>query len=115
MPLNSSVRENGEIIISSGDRLTVETAADFARLASEALAASDKVAMEFDPALRIDITGVQIICAACKSAAVSGKSFSYHGLQPPGLAEMIAASGAERSTVCKHNNASSCVWFGGGN
>jgi len=113
MPLNSSVHENGEVIINSGDRLTIETAADFTQLTREALGASNKVAIQFEAAVEIDITGVQIICAACKSAAAGGKSFSQHGLQPPGLAEIIAASGAERRTVCKHNNDSSCVWFGG--
>ena len=113
MPLNSSVRENGEVIITSGNRLTIETAADFTRIAREALGTSNKVTIEFEPVVEIDITGVQIICAACKSAAASGKIFSHHGLQPPGLTEIIVASGAERRTVCKHNNDSSCAWFGG--
>ena len=76
MPLNSSVRENGEIIITSGDRLTIETAAEFSRIIGEAFEASKNIALEFEPVVDIDITGVQIICSACKSAAVGGKTFS---------------------------------------
>ena len=115
MPLNSSVRENGEIIITSGDRLTIETAADFSRIIREALEASNSVALEFEPAVEFDITGVQILCSACKSAAQSGKTFSFHGPQPQALAEIITSSGAERRAVCKYNNDSTCIWFGGAN
>lgn len=115
MPLNSSCRENGEIIITSGDRLTVENAADFSRIIREALEASKKVAIEFEATVEFDITGLQVLCSACKSAAAGGNSFSYHGLQPKALADIITSSGAERSAVCKHNNGSTCIWFGGAN
>ncbi len=115
MPMNSSVRESGEIIITSGARLTIENAANFALLVSEALDASDVVAIEFEPEVEIDITGLQILCSACKSAAQNGKVFSYHGLQPPALADLIASSGTGRHAGCKHNNNSNCIWFGGAN
>lgn len=113
MPLNSSVRENGEIIVTSGDRLTIETAAEFSSIIREALEASKSVSIEFEPTVEIDITGMQILCSACKSAALSGKSFSYHGPQPRALTDIITSSGAERYAVCKHNNNSTCIWFGG--
>jgi anti-anti-sigma regulatory factor len=115
MPLNSSVRENGTIVITGGDRLTIENAADFLRVARDALDSSTSVAIEFEPTLAIDITGLQILCSACKSAALSGKTFSYSGNQPPALTDLIASCGAERHAVCKHNNDSTCTWFGGGN
>ena len=113
MPLNSSVRENGEIIITSGDRLTIENAAEFTRLVREALAGYSTVLVEFDAKVEFDITGLQILCSACKSAAAAGKTFTYRGPQPQGLVDIIAASGAERNTICKHNNDSACIWFGG--
>lgn len=115
MPLNSSVRENGEIIVTSGDRLTIENAAEFSRIVREALESSSVVELEFEQTVEIDITGLQIICSACKSAANSGKIFSYHGLQPQALADIIKISGAERRAACKHNNDSTCIWFGGAN
>lgn len=115
MPLNSSVRENGNIIVTSGARLTIENAAEFSRILREALEASRTVALEFEPEVEIDITGVQVLCSACKSAAESGKTFSYHGLRPQAMADIITSSGAERNSVCKHNNNSTCIWFGGVN
>ena len=115
MPLNSSVRETGAIIVTSGDRLTIENAAEFSRIIKEALEASDNVALEFESAVEIDLTGLQILCSACKSAAAAGKTFSYHGPQPQALAGIITSSGAERNAVCKHNNNTTCIWFGGAN
>lgn len=115
MPLNSSVRENGEVIVTSGERLTIETAGEFSRVVREALEVSKDVALEFEPAVEIDLTGVQILCSACKSASRSGKTFSYHGPQPSALAAIITSSGAERHAVCRHNNGSTCIWFGGAN
>ena len=113
MPLNSSVRENGEIIITSGDRLTIENAAEFSRIIKEALEASKNVTLEFEPAVEIDITGVQILCSACKSAASNSSTLSYTGMKPDALTEIIASSGAARYSACKHNNNSTCIWFGG--
>ena len=115
MPLNSSVRETGEIIVTSGSSLTIETAAEFSRIVREALAASNSVAVEFEPAVEFDITGLQILCSACKSAARSGKTFTYRGLKPQALTDLIATSGAERHVACKHNNNTTCDWFGGAN
>lgn len=113
MPLNSSVSENGEITITSGDRLTVESAADFSRILNESLQASDQVNVVFDAELVMDITAVQAICSACKSAAKSGKTLYYTGDLPAALTDLIASSGAERRGNCKHNNDSTCIWFGG--
>jgi anti-anti-sigma regulatory factor len=113
MSLNSSVRESGEIIVTSGDRLTIENAAEFSRIIREALEASNNVALEFEPAVEIDITGMQILCSACRSAAQGGKTFLYHGMLPQALTDLISNSGAERPAMCKFNNNSGCIWFGG--
>ena len=113
MPLNSSVRENGEIIVTSGSRLTIENAAEFSRILCEALDASKNVTVEFEPDVEIDITGVQVICSACKKAAQDGSMFLYNGTQPQALVDIIASSGAERNTICKYNNNSNCLWFRG--
>lgn len=109
----SYVREKGEIIISSGARLTVETSGDFLQVLKEALEVSERVAIEFEPAVEIDIAGLQILCSACRSAAQRGKAFSYRGLQPQALTGIIISCGAESRAFCTHNNDFTCIWFGG--
>jgi len=113
MPLNSSIHENDEMVITSGDSLTIENVAEFSRIACEALDAAHVVTIEFKPDVAIDITGVQLLCSACKSASAVGKVFTYRGSQPHALANIITVSGAERNDACKYNNDSSCFWFGG--
>ena len=114
MSLTTSACKNGEIIITSGGRLTIENAAKFVSMTREALESSSTVIVEFDPAVEIDITGLQAICSACKSTAASGKTFLFRGSQPPqGLADIIAACGAERHSACKQSTGSRCIWFGG--
>lgn len=113
MPLNSYVRENGETIVTSGERLTIENASEFSRIIGEALHASHHVAIEFEPSVELDITAVQILCSACKSASDSGRIFSYQGRWPETLADIITRSGAERHSLCRQINNSTCIWFGG--
>lgn len=113
MPLNSSVRENGDVVISSGNSLTIENAAEFSRLLREALEAAHLVTLEFEPDVAVDITGVQVLCSACKSAAQGGKEFTCRGPQPQAMTDIIFSSGAGRHAACKHNNNSTCIWFGG--
>jgi len=112
MTLTSTCRENGQIVISSGDRITIESAADFARLLREGLEASQTVALEFEPGVEIDITGLQLICSACKTAAARGVTLSCQGTRPQALNDMIASCGAQRHTACKQNMNSNCIWFG---
>lgn len=113
MGLNSHVCENGQVTISSGDRLTIENSGEFLNIVRDALLSSSEVEIEFATGVEIDLTGLQIICSCCKSAARDGKVFKYKGPQPESLTNLIHATGAERHAVCKHNNDSTCLWFGG--
>jgi len=114
--LSSSVQEDGSILINSGPRLTIENTIEFARLIREGLAdaKSKSVAVQFDPDLEVDITALQVLCSACKTAATMGKAFSCQGERPKALTELVAAAGAERHGGCKQNNDGPCLWFGGG-
>ena len=113
MALTSTCLENGDTLINSGDRLTIESATDFMRLLREGLAASRNLSVEFEAEVEIDITGIQLLCSACKTAAASGKTFSFQGPRPRALEELIEACGAGRHAACKHNLDSACICFGG--
>ncbi len=112
--LSRSPLENGGILIASGGRLTIENTADFALLIREGLAESNNVAVQFEPDLELDITALQVLCSACKTAAAKGKVFSCHGETPKALMDLVAAAGAERHGECKNNKDGLCPWFGGG-
>ncbi len=106
-------RKNGSVTIKSGERLTIENAADFATSIREALAASQKVIIEFDVNVEADITALQVLCSACKTAAAEGKPLTRQGDDSESLRQLIISAGAKRLGPCSHNNGNTCIWFGG--
>ena len=111
--LSSTCRENVSIMISSGERLTIENAAAFVACLRDALACSPCVAVEFDADVEVDVTTLQILCSACKTAAAEGKTLTHHGPGAESLQRLIASAGAERLDHCRHNNNNPCIWFSG--
>ena len=108
----SSGQTKDEIVINSGKRLTIESAADFTHRIREGLAAAASVVITFEPEVELDITALQIFCSACKTAAAEGKKFSWRHGRPKSLTDLIAACGAGGHGSCQHNNNSVCICFG---
>jgi hypothetical protein len=111
--LATTCREDGSIVISSGERLTIENAALLVTCLRDALASSPCVAVEFDADVEVDVTTLQILCSACKTAATEGKTLTHHGPGAESLQRLIASAGAERLDHCRHNNNNPCIWFSG--
>jgi len=105
--------QDNPVVLSSGARLTIESIADFTRLVRDALDGAKSVAVAFESDLEVDITALQVLCSACKTAAAEGKSFSCSGPQPQALVDLIVAAGAEHHGACRSNNNNPCIWFGG--
>lgn len=112
MTATSSRRDNGEVVINSGGRLTIEYAADFRRLLLDGLEASRNVSVEFEAGVEIDMTGIHLLCSACKTAAAGGKTFSCRGPRPLALADLLEASGVGRNAACSHHPDSGCFLGG---
>ena len=110
---SSQHHEDGRITIKSGTRLSVEHAAEFAACIREALTTFQQVAIEFDANVEGDITTLQILCSACRTAAAEGKAFTQAGPLPDSLHPLFQAVGAERHGACQHNHDNPCLWFGG--
>ena len=106
-------RQHPERVIASGDRLTIETIADFARQIREGLSETDEVVIDFAENVEVDITALQIFCSACLTATATGKNFAHRGKLPQSLLDLAAAAGSERKEHCKNNNRSCFRKFGG--
>lgn len=113
--VKNNSQQNNERLILSGDRLTIETIADYAHLIRTGLAEADTVILEFDPNVEMDITTLQVLCSACKTADASGKRCMHRGPTPRALIELVAAAGAERHNTCGINHDSCFRQFGGAN
>lgn len=112
--LSSSSQPDGTVLIHSGRRLTIEDSADFVRLIGVGLAEAQKVAVQFDPDLEADITALQVICSAHRTAIARGKEFVCYGRIPQALQDLAAAVGSERHRECNYNKGNLCPWFEGG-
>jgi anti-anti-sigma regulatory factor len=100
-------------VIPSGDRLTVETIADFAERIRSGMAEANTVIIEFAENVELDITALQVFCSACRTASAAGKQFLYRGPLPETLLHLAATAGSERHDYCKTNNPSCFRQFGG--
>jgi anti-anti-sigma regulatory factor len=109
----TTIQQNNEKVIGSGERLTIETITDYVQLIRAGLGEADTVILEFDPGVEMDITGLQVLCSACKTAAASGKRCIHRGPTPRALIELAAAAGAERHKPCAIPNDSCFRRFGG--
>jgi hypothetical protein len=110
-----SAQQNNEWVISSGERLTIETITDYVQLIRAGLTEADTVILEFDPKVEMDITALQVLCSACKTAVASGKRCIHRGPTPKALIELAAATGAERHNPCANHNDSCFRQLGGAN
>ena len=87
-----------------GNRLTIDAIADCAQRIRTGLNEADEVLVAFEPGVEIDVTALQVFCAACKTAAAEGKHFAYSGPLPQSLRDLIAATGSERHEQCSVNS-----------
>ncbi|MFZ5764407.1 MAG: STAS domain-containing protein [Thermodesulfobacteriota bacterium] len=108
---NASEQAGGELLLDSGPRLTIENAGEFAQRISAGLAAGQDVALSFAPDVELDITVLQILCSACKTAASQGRTIALRGQRPAALDALVEACGARQET-CKQHNDTICTWFG---
>ncbi len=92
--------EKRERVISSGDKLTIETVAAFAQLIRKELSEASTVVLEFSEGVEMDITALQLLCSACKTATAEGKKFAYRGPLPELLQELAPVTGPKNSESC---------------
>lgn len=112
-PQNLPNGQHPERVIASGDKLTIETVADFARQIQVGLSEADTVVIDFAENVEVDITALQIFCSACLTATGMNKKFIHRGTLPQSLQNLAAAAGSERKEHCKNNNMSCFRQFGG--
>lgn len=111
---STSAVPDDERVISTTNRLTIETVADCGQRIRQALTEATTVVIAFEPEMEIDITALQLLCSACATAAAEGKRCLYRGRPPRALLDLLTAAGAERHQHCSKNTNTSCFRHFGG-
>jgi anti-anti-sigma regulatory factor len=106
-------KQEMERVISSGERLTIDTIAEFVQHMRKVMTEATAVVIEFEQNIDIDITALQVFCSACKTAAAEGKQITHRGPIPQKLVDLIGTAGLEHHEHCTKNNMSCFLQFGG--
>ena len=109
-----SCNENDSGTLRLEGDLTIERAAELLEAFRQALAASDQVEMEFGEVGTVDLSCLQLLCAAHRTAVAQGKQFCFTGQRPHFLSEAGQKAGFIRKTKCQMNpDRQDCLWLGG--
>ena len=93
--------------------LTVSNATALREGFLEALGQSDQVEIDLDEITAVDLAGLQLLCAAHRTAVAKGKTLTLKDTQVPALVQARAVSGFVFHRSCRFNPAGDCYWVGG--
>jgi len=102
-----------EATVAVSGALTIERSGEFRQTLADALAGAQRVVLDVGQLHDIDITALQLICSACKTAAAADKVFTFAGQLPACLIELKDGIGTCQNSPCSQNGNTSCLWFGG--
>lgn len=105
--------ENGTLQIGAAGRLTIENVAELLGLLQEQLGQHDNTRLDLSALDEIDLTGVQLICSACRTSLEAGQRFNLTGDMPTVVQTAINTLGLQQQATCKHNADLPCIWCGG--
>jgi anti-anti-sigma regulatory factor len=111
-----TMSDNGEpATVTVGETLTIDTCAEFKQALSNALDTAHGVALDTRNLQQVDITALQLICSACRSASSRNSPFTFGDNVPDCIETLRAVIGANQSSPCNNKHTESCIWVGGKN
>ena len=92
--------------------LTVQNAASVKAAILEA-AQNDRLVLDCAGVTEIDVAGLQLLCSAHRTFAISGKQFRLAG-RTASFEKGVRESGYARDKGCRLDPDGSCLWVAGG-
>lgn len=100
-----SVVVNGE--------MTVQHAGEIRDVLMEGFSDGAGLCLELGNVSEIDIAGLQLLCAAHKTAMTNNKYFSVGGIDCAAIRSVIRDAGFPRHTGCAQDIDKTCIWTEG--
>ena len=111
-----TISDNGNLAtVIVGETLTIETCTEFKQALSNALDTARQVVLDTRNLQQVDMTSLQLICSACRSASSRNSSFTFGDDVPDCIETLRTVVGANQSSPCNNKHAESCIWVGGKN
>lgn len=104
--------KGGEVVHLSG-RVTIAHALELKQALLDALHLGTGVRVDLGGVVEIDLSGLQIMCAAHQSAQTLGTLFQVCDAGNPLYREVVEGAGFQRHVGCARDNSTSCIWVGG--
>lgn len=108
------ITEEGKVRVMLDGDLTVANAAVLKDLLLEALAAGgEHVEVDLEGVTGLDLSFLQMMCSASRTARNRGKELILTGTKGGVLLSARKAAGYIRHLGCSYNPTKSCIWVGG--
>ena len=99
----------GKEVVLSGS-LALRSAGEIRKQLLRAFEEADKVSLLFRDVEEVDLSLVQIICAAHHSAVRNGKTLTMQGSLPDAFTQVIDDAGLNGHISCSADARGCCVW-----
>ena len=93
--------------------VTIAQASLFKDALLGALEAADELQVDLSGVSALDLTGLQLLCAAHQSAEQAGKRFQLTEGGNETFIKVVGEAGFRRHVGCSRDNTCSCIWVGG--
>lgn len=103
-------RSGNKGVITLEGELTLPYAEKLRGVLLDALAAVDEVSIAFENVQDADLSCLQLLCSAHRSAVRIRKQVLSSGDQPRIFSDVVEAAGFVRSMGCKLDCGNSCLW-----
>ncbi len=101
---------NKSVIMLEGD-LTLPHAKALKELFTKALQESDEVSIAIVTAHTVDLSCLQLLCSAHRSAIHLKKELAFIGSPPQAFNDAVEAAGLASAVGCKLENGHKCLWL----
>lgn len=101
-----------QILKVTGD-VTIADACGFHEALLAALSETSELQVDLTETTGMDLTGLQLLCAAHQSAVLGGKWLHINDEGNMIFRDIAAGAGFRRHTGCARDTSFSCIWVGG--
>jgi anti-anti-sigma factor len=101
----------GSSLVHIGGELTVQHAAELRTCLLHALSGAQSVQIDLQAVEDVDLTCLQILCSAHKSALFAGKTLCLGNETPQHIRDSLDIAGFSRLQGCTMDAGDSCLWL----
>ncbi len=104
--------DGSRTVVINGD-MTIENAAEIRSALLQALSGGGRLLLDMRKVTGIDLAGLQLLCAAHRSAIACNKDFRVCGTDGEAVRSVSRDAGFPRHIGCVKDIHKTCIWAGG--